>query len=132
MKIRDIISEAYRGGRGHLKDYGSTKGEIDPSLPNARIEPRLRNTDTYMQMRYGVAVAAASAAQGGEQFQQESTWAENLGTLAYTDAEIAILDAADKLMGVSSVKLTGKSKEKSDVSMTSPVLKTDWKKYEDR
>lgn len=132
MKIRDIVSEAYRGGRGHLKDYGSTKGEIDPSLPNARIEPRLRNTDTYMQMRYGVAVAAASAAQGGEQFQQESTWAENLGTLAYTDAEIAILDAADKLMGVSSVKLTGKSKEKSDVSMTSPVLKTDWKKYEDR
>jgi len=132
MKIRDIVSEAYRGGRGHLKDYGSTKGEIDPSLPNARIEPKLRNTDTYMQMRYGVAVAAASAAQGGEQFQQESTWAENLGTLAYTDAEIAILDAADKLMGVSSVKLTGKSKEKSDVSMTSPVLKTDWKKYEDR
>lgn len=132
MKIRDIVSEAYRGGRGHLKDYGSTKGEIDPSLPNARIEPKLRNTDTYMQMRYGVAVAAASAAQSGEQFQQESTWAENLGTLAYTDAEIAILDAADKLMGVSSVKLTGKSKEKSDVSMTSPVLKTDWKKYEDR
>lgn len=132
MKIREIVSETYRGGRGHLKDYGSTRGEIDPSLPNARIEPRLRNTDTYMQMRYGVAVAAASAAQGGDVFQQETTWSENLGTMAYTDAEVAILDAADKLMGVSSVKLTGKSKEKSGIGSKSPVLKTNWKKYEDR
>lgn len=132
MKIREIVAEAYHGGRGHLKDYGSTRGEIDPSLPNARIEPKLRNTDTYMQMRYGIAIAAASAAQGGEQFQQESTWSENLGTIAYTDAEVAILDAADKLMGVSSIKLTGKSAERQDIGNTSPVLRTDWKKYEDR
>lgn len=130
MKIQEIVAEAYHGGRGHLKDYGSTRGEIDPALPNARIEPKLRNTDTYMQMRYGVAVAAASAAQNGDVFQQETTWSENLGTMAYTDAEVAILDAADKLMGITSVKLTDKSKEKPGVGSTSPVLKTDWKKYE--
>lgn len=130
MKIQEIVAEAYHGFIGHLKDYGSTRGEIDPALPNARIEPKLRNTDTYMQMRYGVAVAAASAAQNGDVFQQETTWSENLGTMAYTDAEVAILDAADKLMGVTSVKLTDKSKEKPGVGSTSPVLKTDWKKYE--
>jgi len=132
MKICDIVSEAYHGGRGKLKDYGSTRGEINSALPNARIEPKLRNTDTYMQLRYGVAIAAASAAQNGQQFQQESTWSENLGAIAYTDAEIAILDAADKLMGVSSVKLTGKSKESGQIGSNSPVLKTNWKKYEDR
>lgn len=128
MKIRDIVSESWQGGTGHLKDYGTTRGEIDPALPNARIEPKLRNTDTYMQMRYGVAVAAASASQNDQEFQQESTWAENLGTMAYTDAEKEILDAADKLMGVSSVKLTGKSQERSDVTATSPVASTSWRK----
>lgn len=128
MKINEIVNEAWQGGRGHLKDYGSTRGEIDAALPNARIEPKLRNTDTYMQMRYGVAVAAASAAQGNQEFQQESTWAENLGTMAYTDAEVAILDAADKLMGVSSIKLTDKSKERTDINNTSPVANTSWRK----
>lgn len=128
MKIREIVSESWHGATGHLKDYGTTRGEIDPSLPNARIEPKLRNTDTYMQMRYGVAVAAASAAQNGEEFQQESTWAENLGTMAYTDAEKEILDAADKLMGVSSIKLTGKSQEHKDVGIASPVASTNWRK----
>jgi hypothetical protein len=33
-------------------------------------------------------------------------------------------------MGITSVKLTDKSKEKPGVGSTSPVLKTDWKKYE--
>ena len=133
MKICDIIKEAkiWHGGRGHLKDYGTTRGEIDPALPNARIEPRIRNTDTYMQGRYGQALAAAAAMQDPE-FQQESTWAENFGMLAYSEEELEIIKQADKLMGVTSVKLTDKSKEKRDIGSTSPVLKTDWKKYEDR
>lgn len=128
MKIQDIVNESWYGGKGQLKDYGTTRGEIDPSLPNARIEPKLRNTDIYMQMRYGVAIAAASAAQNGQQFQQESTWSENLGTVAYTDAEKEILDAADKLMGVASVELTGKSRERTDINSKSPVASTGWRK----
>lgn len=127
MKVNDIIVEGYHGFVGHLKDFGSTRGEVDPALPNARIEPQVRNTDTYMQGRYGQALAAAAAMQGDE-FEQESTWAENFGMLAYSDEEVEIIKQADKLMGVKSVELTGKSRERNDVGTTSPVANTSWRK----
>ena len=129
MKISDIINEAYRGYVGHLKDYGTTRGEIDPALPNAFIEPNVRNTDTYMQGRYGQALAAAAAQQQeGEEYEQESTWAENFGMVAYSKEEIEIIKAADKLMGVKSIRLSDKSSEKADVGKTSPVASTSWRK----
>lgn len=128
MKIKDIVTEAWHGGAGHLKDYGTTRGEIDPALPNARIEPKVRNTDTYMQGRYGIALAAAAAASSDEDFQQETTWAENFGMLGYTEEEVEIIKKADKLMGVTSVGLTGKSQEKTDINSTSPVANTSWRK----
>ena len=130
MKIREIISEAYKGFvGGHLKDYGTVKrGEVDQSLPNVMIEPQLRNTDTYMQMRYGVALAAAAAA-GGDEFQQESAWAENIGMVGYTEAEVNQIKAADKLMGVKSINLTTKgSQERTDTGTKSAVA-SGWKKF---
>jgi hypothetical protein len=127
MKVREIVSEAYRGFLGKPKDLGSTRGEIDPALPNARIEPQLRNTDTYMQGRYGQALAAAAAMQGDD-FEQESTWAENFGMVAYSDQELEIIKQADKLMGVKSIELTKKSQERKDIGSKSPVASTDWRK----
>lgn len=128
MKVKDIVSEAYKGFSGRLKDFGSTKGELDPALPNAFIEPEVRNTDTYMQGRYGQALAAAAAMQGGGKFEQESTWAENFGMIAYSDEEIEIIKQADKLMGVKSIALSGKSKEKDDIGSKSPVADNSWRK----
>lgn len=127
MKVKDIVSEAWHGASGKLKDFGTTRGEIDPALPNARIEPRVRNTDTYMQSRYGVALAAAAAAQDPE-FQQETVWAENFGMVAYSDKELDVIKKADKLMGVNSVGLTGKSQERKDINSTSPVANSNWRK----
>lgn len=128
MKIDDIISESYKGYTGgKLKDFGSVKQGIDQSIPNARIEPQVRNTDTYMQMRYGIALAAA-AAQGEDDFEQESAWAENLGMVGYSDADVALMDAADRIMGVKSIKLSGKSKERDDTGTTSAVA-SGWKKF---
>ena len=46
MKIKDIVSESYKGYSGRIKDFGSVKHGIDQSIPNARIEPEVRNTDT--------------------------------------------------------------------------------------
>jgi hypothetical protein len=113
MKIKDIVNEAYSGyvgGRG--KDYGSVKtGGVDESIPNAMIEPQLRNTDTYMQMRYGIALAAA-AANAADDFEQESVWAENIGLVGYTDAEVAQIKAADKMMGVKSINISSKGPDK--------------------
>lgn len=128
MKIKEIVNEAYKGFHGHLKDFGLTRGEVDSALPNARINPEVRNTDTYMQGRYGIALAAAAAQQNGEQFEQESPWAENFGTIAYTEEEINIIKNAEKLMGISGISLTKKSSEKSDVNVKSPVADNSWRK----
>ena len=127
MKVFDLIAEGYHGFTGHMKEFGKVRRVIDQSIPNARIEPQLRNTDTYMQMRYGMALAAASAAQD-QSFEQESAWAENLGILAYSDEEIKIIQAADKLMGVKSVALSKKSKERDDIGSASPVADTSWRR----
>lgn len=130
MKIREIVNEQYHGFIGHrTKEFGKVKrGQVDMAIPNARIEPELRNTDTYMQMRYGMALAAAASAHGQE-FEQESAWAENIGLVGYTDAEVELIKAADKLMGVKSIELSGKkSHERSDVGTTSPVANTSWRK----
>jgi hypothetical protein len=129
MKIKDIVNEAYRGyKKGTGKYSGSVKRDVDQSIPNAIIEPELRNTDTYMQMRYGMALAAA-AAQNGPEFEQESAWAENIGMVAYTEKELKQIKDADKLMGVKSIALTKPgSQEKPDVSKASPVANNSWRK----
>lgn len=131
MKINDIINEGvyhgYVGGRN--KDYGTVKrGSVDEAIPSAIIEPQVRNTDTYMQMRYGMALAAA-AAQQGKDWEQESVWAENVALIGYTQAEIDQIIAADKLMGVKSVQISSKgSQERTDTNLTSPVA-SGWKKF---
>lgn len=128
MKIRDIISEAYNGFHGHLKDFGKVKGKVDQAIPNAVIEPEIRNTDTYMQMRYGIALAAAAAAQDNT-FEQESPWAENIGMVAYTDKELDQIKHADKIMGVKSINLTDSgSQEQPDIGSVSPVASQSWRK----
>jgi hypothetical protein len=131
MKIKDIINEAvYHGYVGHrLKDFGVVKrGGVDEAIPSAIIEPQVRNTDTYMQMRYGIALAAA-AAQSDPNWEQESVWAENVAMIGYTQAEIDQIQAADKLMGVKGVQISHKgSQEHTDVGTTSPVA-SGWKKF---
>lgn len=129
MKISDIIVESYSGFTGRGKDYGTVKrGDIDQSLPSIMIEPQLRNTDTYMQMRYGIALAAA-AARKGEEFEQESAWSENIGMVGYTDAEVEQIKIADELMGVKSINLTTKgSQERTDTGTKSAVA-SGWKKF---
>lgn len=131
MKIGDIIIEsAYHGYIGRTKEHGKVKhGGVDEAIPSAIIEPQIRNTDTYMQMRYGLALAAA-AAQKDPEWEQESVWAENLAMIGYTQAEVDQIKAADKLMGVKGVQISSKgSQERSDVNTTSPVADTSWKKY---
>lgn len=133
MKIRDIVNEGvYHGMVGQrVKDYGIVKrGTVDEAIPSAIIEPKIRNTDTYMQMRYGLALAAA-AASDDPNWEQESAWAENFAMIGYTQEEIDIIKKADKLMGVKGVNISHKgSQERTDVSTVSPVAKTDWKNYE--
>jgi hypothetical protein len=128
MKIKDIVSESYKGSSGRRKDFGSVKQGIDQSMPNVMIEPEVSDhKDPYMQMRYGIALAAA-AAHSDDDFEQESAWSDHLALVGYTDAEVEQIKAADKLMGVKSIKSSGKSKERIDTGTKSAVA-SGWKKF---
>lgn len=90
------------------------------SIPRARVVPQLRNTDTYMQYRYGVALA--SAMNDDIEFNQESAWSENIGLVAYTKGEEEIIRRADALMGVQSEPISdGESMEMADTHIQSPI-----------
>lgn len=130
MKIDDIITESYTSYVGCLKEFVSSKSRnIDQSLPNVMIEPELSDhKDPYMQMRYGIALAAA-AANKDEKFEQESVWSDHLVLVGYTNAEVKQIKAADKLMGVKSINLTTKgSQERADTGTKSAVA-SGWKKF---
>lgn len=109
-------------------EFGKSRPlEADPAaaLPNPRVITQLRNTDFYMQYRYGVALAAAAANRGPDtdpDFEQESAWGENIGMVGYTDQEVEQIKDADKLMDVQSQDIgNGGSQEMSDVNTKSAI-----------
>jgi hypothetical protein len=92
-------------------------------LPGAFVQRDLRNTDPYMQYRYGVALAGSRAHAAGEvEFEQESTWAENLGIVAYTAEDEETIKLADKMMGVTGTRIANRtSTEAPGANTASPV-----------
>jgi hypothetical protein len=109
-------------------EFGKSRPlEADPAaaLPNPRVITQLRNTDTYMQYRYGIALAAAAANRGPDanpDFEQESAWGENIGMVGYTDQDVEQIKDADKLMDVQSQDIgNGGSHEQSDVNTKSAI-----------
>lgn len=120
MKIIELISE------GAAKTHGkfvSLSVDIDAALPGVWVQRQLRNTDPYMQYRYGVALAAARAdAMGEVEFEQESPWAENLTVVGYTPEDAEVIRLADKLMGVKGTQIADqKSRESKTANTVSPV-----------
>ena len=108
------------------KDSGTSRSlrkDQATAIPHAMVNTQIRNTDTYMQYRYGVALAAAAAQEGPDEFDQESAWSENIGLVGYTDREVELIRAADKLMGVTSDELTdgSGSHEVDDVNTKSAI-----------
>jgi hypothetical protein len=123
MKINEIISESLEN-----KEYlipGKVSQQVSDALPDMVAFKQLRNTDPYVQYRMGVAFAAAAASKDPNRnhvFDQESAYAENMMAVAYTDADMEIITMAAKLLNVNITSLThGKSKETSDVHVSSPV-----------
>jgi hypothetical protein len=133
MRLLELLNEDEQGTnpKKHItprvqepKNYGTARalsGEVAAAIPNARVVSQLRNTDTYMQYRYGIALAAAAASQG-EEFEQESAWSENVGLVGYTDADMETIKRADKLMGVTGENISGSgSYEQTDVNTKSAI-----------
>jgi hypothetical protein len=121
MRASEFITEAAsekRHGR-----WGKLPADVAGALPGMWVQRQLRNTDPYMQYRYGLALSAARGVQAGEtDFEQESAWAENFAIVGYTKQDQEIVALADKLMGVKATKLADySSKETAETNIQSPV-----------
>jgi len=128
MRAKEFIVE-YRA-----KSSGSSNpvsADADASLPGVFVQHQLRNTDPYMQYRYGVAVAAARADKAGHiDFEQESPWAENLTQVMYAPEDEETIMLTSKMMGVKPTRITDNaSRETKSTETTSPVAKSKRNKY---
>jgi hypothetical protein len=129
MRAKEFINEAWAGkGHGNPK---KVRDRASDALPGVYAQRQLRNTDTYMQYRMGLALAAARADDNGDiEFSQESAWAENFITAMYTDADKETIMLASKLMGVTPTEITdSKSREPKTTQAVSPVAKPKRNKY---
>jgi hypothetical protein len=129
MKISEIISESYTP-----KTHGTEeklRASVSDSMPGVFVQRQLRNTDTYMQYRYGIAVASARAVANGDvTFSGESEFAENLTQVMYTDQDEETIKLASKLFGVTPTQITTtKSQESNTINKSSPVPKKKKNKY---
>lgn len=126
MRAKEFINEAK--SKGSASAISASK---DAALPGVFVQKDLRNTDPYMQYRYGMAVAAARAAKDGHvEFSQESSWAENLTQVMYAPEDEETIQLASKMMGVKPTRITDNaSHEPKFVNAESPVAKPKRNKY---
>jgi hypothetical protein len=129
MRAKEFINEVWIH-KSHGKP-SKVRDRADAALPGVFVQRQLRNTDTYMQMRYGLALAAARAEKAGDvKFSQETAWAENFinGMFVPEDEETIML--ASKLMGVEPTRITdNKSREPDSTTAVSPVAKPKKNRY---
>ena len=126
MRAYEFINEAKTHGHAeHMSDRKSGP------LPGVFAQKDLRNTDPYMQYRYGMAVAAARAHRDhGVDFDQETDWAENLTQVMYAPEDEETIQLASKLMGVKPTKITdSESREPKSTDTGSPVAKLKRNRY---
>lgn len=131
MRAKEFIIEA---GSWNTKVHGKPgkiHKDLSATLPTTYVQRQLRNTDPYMQMRYGVALAAALAHKEGDvEFDQETAWAENVSQVLYAPEEAEAVKLASKMMGVKPTQISShKSQEPKHVGSTSPVAKVKKNKY---
>ena len=129
MRAKEFINENW-SGRSHGKPKKVRDRDAD-TLPGVYVQRQLRNTDTYMQYRMGLALAAARADAAGDiEFSQESEWAENFITAMYAEEDKETIMLASKLMGVTPTEITNsKSQEPKTTQTTSPVANVKRNKY---
>jgi hypothetical protein len=125
MRAKEFIAEVKLHGT-----FGKVDAQVSNSLPGAFVQRDLRNTDPYMQYRYGLALAGARAnAAGDVDFEQESAWAENFAIVNYVPEDEETIRLADKLMGVKATRIASQDSTETDVNAVSPVAKIKRNQY---
>ena len=128
MRAKEFINEASQKSHGKASKI---RDRADAALPGVFVQRQLRNTDTYMQMRYGMALAAARAEKAGlVDFDQESAWAENFINVMWANEDEETVMLASKLMGVTPSMISDKkSREPKSTETQSPVARPKRNRY---
>lgn len=111
---------------------GSIQPEVERTLPAAWVIDKLKNSDFYMQYRFGVSLAGAKGAEQRKkdnvpEYATETPWGENEVIVSYAGEQPLkkYLDDALRQMGLtpSDAKLvtTPKSQEPVDTGNKSPI-----------
>jgi len=117
MRAKEFLPETKLHGT-----FGKVDAQTSNSLPGAFVQRDLRNTDPYMQYRYGMALAASRANRDHDiDFDQESAWAENLSLVSFSPDDEETIRLADKLMGVKATRIASNKSTETDVNVASPV-----------
>ena len=119
MRAREFISE---------QAHGSLQPGVAEALPSTFIIPGLPNQNSYVQYRYGVALAGAGAKEalekeGSETFHKESPWGDGMIVVAYDESEVDLMKKALAMMNVGGATQlsTAKSLESPTTGKISPV-----------
>lgn len=90
MKSSDFLTE-------HTEPLSSDQAH---ALPAAFVLPDLKNNDAYLQYRFGIALAAARAADAGEvSLDAETVFGENMAVIARSKEEEETLSMALRSFG---------------------------------
>ena len=124
MRAKEFITES--------AIIGSILPDVERTLPAAWVIDKLKNSDFYMQYRFGVSFAGAKGREQREKdnvpdFATETPWGENQVVVSFAGKEPTqqYLNDALQQMGLkpSDAKLvtTPKSQEPSDTVIKSPL-----------
>jgi hypothetical protein len=116
MRAKEFIIEADKLRRS-----------AEAAIPDAHFYPALDNSSPYASYRYGIALAGSP----DHPMDKNGPTQSKMITLAYTDADAAIINKANKTMGVKGKALTGKHSQESSTVDTnnSPVARPKRNKY---
>jgi hypothetical protein len=125
MRAKEFLPETKLHGT-----FGKVEKNVSDSLPGAFVQRDLRNTDPYMQYRYGLALAGARAKEEHDiEFEQESAWAENLAIVPFSVEDEETIRLADKMMGVKATRIASSKSIETNVNSVSPVANPKRNKY---
>ena len=125
MRAKEFLPETKLHGT-----FGKVEKNVSDSLPGAFVQRDLRNTDPYMQYRYGLALAGARAKEEHDiDFEQESAWAENLAIVPFSVEDEETIRLADKMMGVKATRIASSKSKETDVYAVSPVANPKRNRY---
>lgn len=118
MRAKEFINEAHRTELRKGVKHASANLTCYDALDN--------NASPYKAYRFGVALAGSP----DHTMDRNGPIGSNFSMLDYTDADAEIRKGAEKVMGITSPKGTGKSRELTDVvNAISPVATIKKNKY---